>query len=73
MIAAVGLRDRKNFLEYSFTPAMNEGYIKMLYPDSPRHPRQKYLLTGKGLPRRLVDRIFGREKHYSVNKMLHIF
>ena len=49
MIAAVGLKDRKNFLEYSFTPTMNEGYIKMLYPDSPRHPRQKYLLTGKGL------------------------
>ena len=26
-------------------------YIKMgeLYPDSPRHPRQKYLLTVKGL------------------------
>ena len=21
----------------------------MLYPDSPRHPRQKYLLTVKGL------------------------
>ena len=28
---------------------MNEGYIRMLYPDSPRHPRQKYLLTVKGL------------------------
>ena len=49
MIAAVGLKDRKNFLEYSLSPAMNEGYIRMLYPDSPRHPRQKYLLTVKGL------------------------
>ena len=28
---------------------MNEGYVRMLYPDSPRHPRQKYLLTVKGL------------------------
>ena len=49
MIAAVGLKDRKNFLEYSLSPAINEGYVKMLYPDSPRHPRQKYLLTVKGL------------------------
>ena len=49
MIAAVGLKDRKNFLEYSLSPAMNEGYIRMLYPNSPRHPRQKYLLTVKGL------------------------
>ena len=24
-------------------------YISLLYPQSPRHPRQKYLLTAKGL------------------------
>lgn len=30
-------------------PAIYEGYVNMLYPDSPRHPRQKYLLTVKGL------------------------
>ncbi|MBQ5826283.1 MAG: hypothetical protein IIW46_02230 [Bacteroidaceae bacterium] len=29
-------------------PAITEGYIRLLYPDSPRHPRQKYLLTVKG-------------------------
>ena len=34
MLVAVGLKDRSNFLEYSL---------------SPRHPRQKYLLTVKGL------------------------
>ena len=49
MLVAVGLKDRPNFLEYSLSPAMNEGYVRMLYPDSPRHPRQKYLLTVKGL------------------------
>ena len=49
MMAAVGLKDRPNFLEYSLSPAMSEGYVRMLYPDSPRHPRQKYLLTVKGL------------------------
>ena len=34
MLVAVGLKDRPNFIEYSL---------------SPRHPRQKYLLTVKGL------------------------
>lgn len=49
MLSAVGLKDRMNFMEYSLSPAMSEGYVRMLYPDSPRHPRQKYLLTVKGL------------------------
>ena len=45
----VGLKDRENFLDYSLNPSMNEGFVRLLYPDSPRHPRQKYLLTVKGL------------------------
>lgn len=49
MMDAVGLRNRPNFIEYSLTPAINRGLVTMKYPDSPRHPRQKYLLTVKGL------------------------
>ena len=49
LMNAVGLKDRKNFVEYSLNPAMESGFVRMLYPDSPRHPRQKYLLTVKGL------------------------
>ena len=49
MLEAVGLKNRPNFMEYSLSPAMKEGYVRMLYPDSPRHPRQKYMLTVKGL------------------------
>ena len=48
MMEAVGLKNRPNFLEYSLTPAITEGLVKMKYPNSPRHPRQKYLLTVKG-------------------------
>ena len=44
-----GLKHRPNFIEYHLNPAISEGYIRKLYPDSPRHPRQKYLLTIKGL------------------------
>ena len=49
MMAAIGLKDRPNFIEYSLSPAIKNGYVRLLYPDSPRHPRQKYLLTVKGL------------------------
>ena len=49
MLEGVGLKDRKNFLEYHLNPAVSEGYVRLLYPDKPRHPRQKYLLTVKGL------------------------
>lgn len=45
----LGLKHRPNFLEYHLKPAMKEGYVRMLYPQSPRHPRQKYLLTMKGM------------------------
>ena len=48
MLEGVGLKDRKNFLEYHLVPAISEGYVCLLYPDKPRHPRQKYLLTLKG-------------------------
>ena len=49
MMDAVGLKNRPNFLEYSLTPAISEGLVRMKLPNSPRHPRQKYLLTVKGL------------------------
>lgn len=49
MMDVVGLKNRPNFLEYSLEPAIVEGLVRMKYPNSPRHPRQKYLLTVKGL------------------------
>lgn len=49
MMEAVGLKNRPNFLEYSLTPAISDGFVTMKYPSSPRHPRQKYLLTVNGL------------------------
>lgn len=49
MMSAMGLKDRENFLNLYLNPAINDGYIRLLYPQSPHHPRQKYLLTVKGL------------------------
>ena len=49
MITVVGLKDRENFLNLFLTPSIHEGYIRLLFPDKPHHPRQKYLLTTKGI------------------------
>lgn len=49
MLSALNLHDRKNFLEKYLEPAVNGGWVTPLYPRSPHHPRQKYLLTEKGL------------------------
>ena len=49
LMGRVGLKNRENFLDYTLNPAISEGFVRLLYPDKPRHPRQKYLLTVKGL------------------------
>ncbi len=48
MMDELSLKHRPNFLNLYLSPAITEGYVRMLYPDSPRHPRQCYLLTAKG-------------------------
>ena len=48
MMESLGLSGRDNFLSLYLKPAISKGYIAMLYPESPRHPRQKYYLTDKG-------------------------
>lgn len=45
----LNLKGRDNFLKLYLTPALDCGLLSLLYPKSPRHPRQKYLLTQKGM------------------------
>ena len=49
IMTGLQLKGRDNFLNLYLMPAIAEGYVRLLYPNSPRHPRQKYLLTVKGL------------------------
>ena len=49
MLTGLGLKDRESFMNVYLNPAIKEKFIRPLYPKSPRHPRQKYLLTVKGL------------------------
>lgn len=44
----LGHKSNKTLIEQYFTPAIQQGYVTMLYPDKPRHPKQKYYLTEKG-------------------------
>ena len=49
MMEKLGLKDRKNVLNLYLNPAIADGYVRLLYPDKPNHPRQRYLLTVKGV------------------------
>ena len=49
LMAEMGLKDRENFMANYLTPAMSEAYLRPLYPDAVRHPRQRYLLNVKGM------------------------
>ena len=49
MMEKMNLKHRPNFIDNYLNPAIADGYIRLLYPQSPHHPRQKYLLTVKGL------------------------
>ena len=43
------LNHRPNFIQYHLRPAMDLGLVVPLYPNNLNHPRQKYLLTVKGI------------------------
>ena len=49
MMNALELKGRDNFQNLYLKPAISEGYVRLLYLNSPHHPRQKYLLTVRGL------------------------
>jgi uncharacterized UBP type Zn finger protein len=44
----LGLKDRESFMNVYLNPALKERFVRMKYPKSPNHPRQRYLLTVKG-------------------------
>lgn len=42
-------KSRKTLEDNYINPAIEQGWVAMEYPQTPRHPRQKYKLTEKGL------------------------
>ncbi|WP_425883608.1 Fic family protein [Parabacteroides sp. ASD2025] len=45
IMAKIGLKHRPTFKENYFVPALVDGAIELLYPDHPKHPKQRYRLT----------------------------
>ena len=45
IMALFNLSSAKRFREYYLNPALENGAIERLYPDQPKHPKQKYRLT----------------------------
>ena len=45
IMRAIGLKDRKSFSELYLNAALSEDAIERKYPDTPKHPRQKYRLS----------------------------
>lgn len=45
----MGMKHRPTFMDNYLNPAIKDGFVRLLFPDKPKHPRQKYLLTVKGL------------------------
>lgn len=43
------LKHRPTFIANYLTLAIQGGFVTPLYPNNSKHPRQKYLLTAKGL------------------------
>ena len=43
------LKHRQSFVATHLEPALREKYVRRKYPDRPNHPKQKYLLTAKGV------------------------
>lgn len=49
MMIKMNLKGRDKFLSLYLNSAIIEGYIRLLYLESPRYSRQKYLMTVKVL------------------------
>lgn len=48
MMKLMDLKDRENFLNNYLVPSMEAGWVEPLYPNQPKHPKQKYRLTEQG-------------------------
>lgn len=48
IMESMGLKDKRNFLENYIYPAIKMELVELLYPQQPKHPKQKYYLTEKG-------------------------
>lgn len=49
LMEKMSLKHRPTFLANYLNPSIHKGIVRLLFPEKPRHPRQKYLLTVRGM------------------------
>lgn len=49
IMVALELKDRETFYNNYLKPAIKEGFVEYTIPEKPRSPKQRYLITKKGL------------------------
>ncbi len=49
LMSQLGLTHKATFRENYLNPALQAGLIERTDPDSPRSPKQRYRVTGKGV------------------------
>jgi ATP-dependent DNA helicase RecG len=54
LMELLGVSHRTHFRQFHLQPLLDAGLLQLEYPDSPRHPRQRYVLTAIGA--QLVER-----------------
>lgn len=54
LMELLGVSHRTHFRQFHLQPLLDAGLLQLQYPDSPRHPRQRYVLTVIGA--QLVER-----------------
>ena len=45
----LNLTHREHFRTSYLQPAIEQGFVAMKFPQSPNHPKQRYVLTAKGV------------------------
>ena len=48
MMKILNLNNRRYFTKDYLNPSVKQGLVEPLYPDQPKHPKQKYRLTAQG-------------------------
>ena len=49
ILRRLNLKGRSNVVMNFLKPAVEGGYVLRSYPDNPKHPKQRYYLSEKGL------------------------
>jgi len=48
IMGIIGLKDKSNVFELYLYPAIRQNLVEPIYPENPKHLRQKYRLTDNG-------------------------